>query len=129
MLKIIARTILVLIVAGLVSGGLYVIAKSNTGRAWLGVAAQNPPASRKVPSAAPASQGSGAATLKSSSGSQNSRGSRGSQDGSNYQPNTLMDVLQKLGIVLLFTVGVVILQKILSLFIKNHGDTKTFKAD
>jgi hypothetical protein len=114
MLKIIARIILVLIIAVLVSGELFAFAKSETGRAWLGVAMQGSSAS------APASQGSGAATVKSSSSSQNS----------NYQaPSPLMDVLQKLGIVLEFTVGVVILQKILSLFIKKPGKSKNFEAE
>ena len=116
MLKVITRTILVLVVAVLVSGELYAFAKSSPGRAWLGVSEPSPAA------AASASQGSGTATLKSSNSSQ------GSQTSSDYKPpNTLMDVLQKLGIILLFTVGVVILQKILSLFIKNRGDRRTSK--
>jgi len=104
MLKVITRTILVLLVAGLVSGGLYAFAKSNIGHAWLGFGAANPPA------VTAGSQGSGSATFNSSSSSQSS---------SDYQPNTLMDVLQKLQIVLEFTAGVIILQMILSLFIKK----------
>ena len=108
MLKIITRTILVLVAAVLVSGELYAFAKSSPGRAWLGVSDPGLAAST------PASQGSGAATVKSSSSSQSS---------SDYKPpNTLMDVLQKLGIVLLFTIGVILLQTILSVFIKKSGD-------
>jgi hypothetical protein len=119
MLKVITRTILVLVVAVLVSGELYAFAKSSPGWAWLGISEPSPAA------AASSSQGSGAATLKSSNSSQ---GSQGSQTSSDYKPpNTLMDVLQKLGIVLFFTVGVVILQKILSLFINNRGDRRTSK--
>jgi hypothetical protein len=114
MLKIIARTILFLLIAVLVSGELFAFAKSDVGRAWLGVAGQDSSAS------APASQGSGAATVKSSSSSQNS----------DYEaPSTLTDVLQKLGIVLEFTIGVVILQKILSLFIKKPAKSKTFESE
>ncbi len=36
MLRIVGRTLLVLWIAGLVSGGLYLLAQTDTGRAWLG---------------------------------------------------------------------------------------------
>jgi hypothetical protein len=109
MLKIIARTFLFLIIAGLVSGALYVFAKSNTGQVMLGVAAT-----------APASQGSGAATVGSSSSS---------QDSNSQEPSTLSDVLQKLGIVLEYTVVVVFLQTILSIFLKKSNKSKTFETE
>ncbi|MDR3574331.1 MAG: hypothetical protein P4L50_10735 [Anaerolineaceae bacterium] len=113
MLKIIARILLVLLIAAQISGDLFVFAKSNTAHLWLGLGTINPPATTS------GSQGSGAANVNSSSGSQSS---------SDYHPNTLMDVLQKLFTILEFSVGVFILRKILSLFIKKPGIGRTSRA-
>lgn len=118
MLKTLGRIVIVLLVAGALSGALYLIVNNIPSQTAMGVPpneASNPSGNTGAPSGAPDQSGNTA--RQNPLPGQPPEGFRGREGGSGPSPlMAFTNILQNIGIITLVTVGFVVVRKIISRF-------------